>query len=340
MLIEETEKRVESGEIKEKTLGLYRQAIYQSDTEETWRTKPDAIRLETEMGNLSIAEAGDPGFLTDYLWDVFEDQPGVATLHYTVLSRLFKLLTRQKLFDVSPIKLIERPKKKPGQQRAVTTDERGCLYRMLVVHRRNPRAARWLMPFVLTLLGTGVRTSEGLALRWCDLDLTDECGIAYIGATIVKVAGKPPYRQPNRKRGKAYYIVLPNWLTAILREWKAVCQPPSTETLVFRARNGGRNSGIIAPTTADAALDRLRAGTALSWLQFGNLRDTVATEVMGRTGDSRRAGAQLGHAEGSSMVTRHYIDPNGYVHEAVDNAEVLEFLAPVELLSERVLLAA
>ncbi|MRH88591.1 hypothetical protein GFY24_14250 [Nocardia sp. SYP-A9097] len=63
-------------------------------------------------------------------------------------------------------------------------------------------------------------------------------------------------------------------------------------------------------------------------MTWGNLRDTVATHVAGKTGDKPRASAQLGHADGAGVAVRHYIDQQGYVHVVVDNSEVLEDLKP------------
>lgn len=53
--------------------------------------------------------------------------------------------------------------------------------------------------------------------------------------------------------------------------------------------------------------------------------------VAGVTGDSARASAQLGHSEGTTVAGRHYIDESGYMRSAVDNADVLESLAPAEV---------
>lgn len=88
---------------------------------------------------------------------------------------------------------------------------------------------------------------------------------------------------------------------------------------------------MIAPCTAERVLVRVRTGTSPAWVTFGNLRDTVATHVAGKTGDPRRAGAQLGLAEGAGVATGSHIDPNGYIHPVVDNADALEDLEPSKI---------
>ncbi|GAB2549146.1 hypothetical protein [Nocardia heshunensis] len=183
--------------LKEKSRNNYHQAIYPA-ADGAHTAKQDAIGLETELGNLSIAEAGQVRWLIDYLADVNDEYPGVAAMHYKVLSAVFTMLKGRGLFDYSPMKLVDPPK----NQRALTAPEREELYRVFDGYAGKRQAAQWLKPLTLTLLGTGARTSEGLALCWCDLyELDDTNGIAYIGATIVKNTGKPAHKQPGRKRG-------------------------------------------------------------------------------------------------------------------------------------------
>ncbi|MFF0613699.1 tyrosine recombinase XerC [Nocardia tengchongensis] len=279
------------------------------------------------MGLLSIAEAGEPKYLANYLADVWAEFPSLAYTHYVVLSGVFKFLKKKGLFDYSPMKLVEPPKKAGGQQRAIKADERDELIRLLTVKFAEPRTAKWLLPFTLTLLGTGIRPGEGFALRWEDLDgLGGDRAVAYIGATVARSQDRPTYRQTKRKGGAApYNVTLPSWLTIVLRNWRTISKTDD-EGLVFRSPNNSGNSGIIFTSGGAETLAASLRGSLVSWITFGNFRDTVATEVTGRTGDSRRASAQLEHSEGSTMATRHYIDQNGYVRDVVDNADALELL--------------
>jgi integrase len=290
---DECRDRVRHGTLDERTLQAYLRAIYPGDPDD-WRTKADAIRLEEEVGGLSIAEAGQPRFLMDYLADVADEYPAIAELHYKVLSGVFTMLKKFGLFDYSPMKLVDHPC--PGgpaqKQRALTPD--GELPELVSIARRhheNPRTGTWLYYCLMFVLGTGLRLGEALALRWCDITgLNDERAIVHVAATIVKVAGVKPYRKPKRKSGNPYYVMLPTWLTTLLREYRDLSQPADDTVLIFRARNRGKNHGVIDPSTADDNLRRLRQGSpAVGWVQFGNLRDTVATEITARTGDPRLA---------------------------------------------------
>jgi integrase len=327
---EQQKKKAQAGKITEQSLTTTFRAIYKGEGR---NAKPDAIKLSKTLGQLSIGEVGKPAFLADYLESMAEVFPGIAGHHYTVLSGTFKMLTLAGLFDYSPMLPVPRPTSEGGSQRALTAEERDELY--VVVSTRQKRA-KYLLPLVLLMLGTGMRPGEALAVRWCDLaDLEDETlanATLHVCGTMVARKGayvRQPYRK-SAKKGKVsndFYLTLPKWLTGVLRDWRKQALKVTPEGALFISLRGG----TVRLSTADYALQQARKGTALEWLQFGNFRDTVATHVTGMTGDPKRASAQLGHSEGVSMATRHYIDEAGYTHPAVDNAEALESLCPSNL---------
>ncbi|MVU78270.1 tyrosine-type recombinase/integrase [Nocardia sp. ET3-3] len=245
------------------------------------------------MGHLSIEEAGRPSYLADYLDDVADVAPAAAQMQYVVLSGTFTMLTLQGHFDVSLMAPVPRPERGPGDQRALSPSQRGQFYDLIVSRQLKSGYFRVL---VLTMLGTGIRPGEALAVRWDDIagleDSSVENAIMHVSGTVVKLRlyGTRTFRQnkrKHRKEGFGYYIALPRWLTAELREWKSHCSPTSDELPVFMSNRGS----VIAPCTAHRVLSRVRGGTELSWVKFGNLRDTVATHVAGTTGDARRASA-------------------------------------------------
>ncbi|WP_157978688.1 MULTISPECIES: tyrosine-type recombinase/integrase [Nocardia] len=313
------ERKCEAGKIASQTLVSYRQSIYPVEG-----GSPDSIKLMRELGNLTIAEVGKPKFLADYLEDIADASPGYAARHHLILTVVFKMLTLAGLFDFSPMAPVPQPGVRGGGQRALTADERDALYDLLLA--ASPRT-KYLRPLTLTLLGTGIRPGEALALRWMDIDGLDDPEVvratAYVCGTLVSRGGAT-FRQPRRKCGNSYYLTLPTWLTTVLRAWKADVKPSSAELPVFESLRGG----LLSPRTAETTLKRAREGSALEWVKFGNMRDTVATHVTGVSGDPKCASAQLGHSEGASLAMRHYIDSAGYRHPAVDNADALELLAP------------
>lgn len=324
--IDEQTKRVELGKLKAQSRDDYWNAIYPTDST---RSSDKAIKLDKELGNLSIGEVGRPKVLNRYLKAVASHSPSMAARHHLILSAVFAALTLDGLFDDSPMRLVPNPYEVGGQQRALDANERVKLLELITSSPRKPRNSAYLFPFTLALLGTGVRPSEGLAFRWLDCpELDDETvanALLHVCGTVVRLDGQKPFRQDHRKRGDSYYLTLPKWLTSELRAWKRLCQPTDETALMFTHKGA-----VVDPDNPGYCLSRIRKNTSLDWVCWGNLRDTVATEVTGKTGNSKRASAQLGHSEGSSMATRHYVDRNGYVRKAVDNADALEDLYPAE----------
>ncbi|MEU7633417.1 hypothetical protein AB0C34_26145 [Nocardia sp. NPDC049220] len=334
--IDEQRRRVETGKLKAQSLHHYETAIYPTDSV---RASDKAIKLELELGNLSVGEVGKPRFLNAYLKAVARRSPSMAARHHLILTSVFADLTLNGPFDDSPMRLVPNPYEVGGKQRALTADERVLLVDLITSSRRKPKNSAYLLSFTLMLLGTGVRPSEGLAVRWLDClgldDETVECALLHVCGTVVRLDHQKPFRQDHRKRGDSYFLTLPKWLTGELRAWKRLCTPTDEADLMFTHR--GR---VIDPDNPGYCLSRVRESTPLAWVSWGNLRDTVATEVTGKTGDPKRASAQLGHSEGSSMATRHYIDRNGYVRKAVDNADALEDLYPAKTDGKVTILAS
>ncbi|MVU80622.1 tyrosine-type recombinase/integrase [Nocardia sp. ET3-3] len=318
--IDVCERRVVKGEIKRQTVDTYKRMIYVSEGP---RSKDDAIRLETEMGGLTLGEVGDSGYLADYLDDIAVVAPGIAHQHYSILSGIFKRLVLNGPFKYSPMLPVSNPSARGGQQRALRLAEREALYDLFTA---RARWTKYRVMLLLLLLGTGLRIGEALALRWMDVDLRagDECAVIHVCGTVVKgVHGS--FRQEKRKNnGRFYYLTLPMWLTVELREWRRLAGDVEETAHVLVSKRGC----LVSTAAADQLLQKVVRGTALEWVQYGNLRDTAATHVAGKTNDPLRASAQLGHKEASTIATVHYIDPEGYTRPAVDNVVAMESLRP------------
>jgi integrase len=315
------EKKFEAGKLAETSLNSYRLSIYETDISS--RRNDDSVKLMTELGHLTIREVGKPKFLADYFEDIADVGSSIAARHYMILTAVFNMLTVAGLYDVSPMAPVPALDSGGGKQRALTSAEREQFFELVNKHARS----EFVMPMMLTMMGTGIRPGEVMAVRWTDVaGLTDpEARYAVLhvcGSVVPRKGGR--VRQPKRKRGENYYLMLPSWLTEVLRAWRVWVKPRHEESPVFESPRGG----WLSAATMSRALTSVRAGTDLEWVMYGNFRDTVATHVTGKTGDPKRASAQLGHSAGASMATKHYIDPEGYQHPAVDNIEALESLRP------------
>ena len=321
-------KRVARGKIVQKTYDLYHMVTFKGDGP---GVKDTTIRLNEEMGAMSIGEAGRPVFLSGYLEAVEEVVPGIAALQWVVLKGTFKMLTvREGIFDVSPMAEIDALEQAGSNSRSLFPDQRSQVYSLICDRNKH---ARWVRIMFLIVLGTGIRPGEAYGLWWSDCpDLDDdtiENAVLHVWTTGIRpLNGGPGFRQEKRKHGKTgegYYLTLPKWLTTELRAYKRLCAPAHDDVPILLTLN----ATIVTNDASNRALDRATAETDVEWVRWGNLRDTVATHVAGRSGDPRRASAQLGHAQGASVVTGHYIDRRGYIHPVVDNTEWLEELDPL-----------
>ncbi|MET9489962.1 site-specific integrase [Nocardia sp. NPDC006630] len=313
------EQKVARGKIKEQSCGDYRRFIYPTGE----RASKTAPRLDREMGRLTLGQAGRPAFLADYIDAVEAKAPGVARVQHVILRAVFKMATLGGAWDKSPMDMVPQPMSaEGGDQRALLASEVERLPMLWpkVGHGR----AQYLRPMILTLLGTGMRPGEARALRWCDIAERDEQGwmIAHINGTVF---GDPPIRQDGRKQGDKYWLQLPGWLTAELDDWRQDCRFDDDKDFVFSARTGGALTG----TASGRSLINARKGTPLDWLKYPHFRDTVATVVDDFYDNSKRASAQLGHAEGQSIAIKHYIDKAGRTRRVVDNTPALKEFAEI-----------
>ncbi|MBU3063096.1 tyrosine-type recombinase/integrase [Nocardia sp. NEAU-G5] len=319
--------RVAKGEIVQRTYNNYHRGIKPAPKNARNR-KPNAYKLEKEFGGLTIGEACNRLDIVDYLDEVFEVAPNTAMLHHVILKNVWKMLMTSAPIEVNPMQGIPQPKPGGYEPRAlVGAEPTGVLNAITRWLEYGYSPSEYLPCYFLLLLGTGMRPSEAIAVRWRDvLDLDEERAIIHVCGTIV---AEPFHRQNKRKRGPHYYVVAPRWLTTILRAWREFDQPASDEQAIFLPPYG--NGDWLHPSTVQAALETLRTfrDNEYEWFIWTNLRDTVATVVAVVTGDDDKASAQLGHTSAlrRTIAQRHYIDPKGRPIEPVDNADALETLA-------------
>ncbi len=149
---------------------------------------------------------------------------------------------------------------------------------------------------LLTLVATGLRRSELIALNWRDVDL----GAERPSVLVRRGKGGKPRRQP-----------LPTPLARELQKLHATRRPES-DAPIFCGLQGKRLHpgmlGLIVRRAAERAeLDkRVTAHT---------LRHTAATWLRQRTGDARLVAAYLGHAD-LSTVSRYAHVADDELHDA------------------------
>ena len=232
--------------------------------------------------------------------------PAEATYYrrFIHLRRFFRWLSRASGI-ADPFLDLEPPGKPQREADWLTAEEFAVLLAAAGAPlRRRPGLAERDRLVLITLVSTGLRRSELLALDWRDLHLDGDDP----SVLVRRGKGGKPRRQP-----------LPTALAEEFRRQRRV-RNPSGDDAVFCGLAGKRLSSTILATLIRRAADR--AGLEKS-VSAHTLRHTAATWLRQQTADARLVAAYLGHAD-LSTVSRyaHVSDPE--LHRA---AEALSDLA-------------
>lgn len=168
----------------------------------------------------------------------------------------------------------------------------------------GPGHKGYLLAAVDLILGTGVRISEAMALRWGDVHLGRIARpIAKISATIAYIPGTGHIYQEHPKTASGNReLYLPPFAAATLREFRPSGAKPSDYVFASRSGNFMLPSNLrrsLRSALEDAGLDGPR------WSPH-KLRVTVGTAVA-RDGGIDNAAAVLGHA-GTEVTRRHNVE--------------------------------
>jgi len=182
----------------------------------------------------------------------------------TPLGHALDAAVAEGLLDHNPVELVVLPRRRGG--RAWDRQERRFLTRDELARLLDEVPVKWRPLFDL-LAVTGLRISEAVALRWCDLELDDGSPRLHVRRSIVRgVTGAPKSRHGDR------YVPLPRKLAATLHSLR----PPEAgdDAPVFPGREGrpadpgALRHRVLAPAAG-------RAG--LSGVGFHALRHTCAS---------------------------------------------------------------
>jgi integrase len=147
----------------------------------------------------------------------------------TPLRRCFKAAAREGLVSDDLVGALVLPARRGGRRWNV--NERRSLSREQLARLLDEIPLAYETLFVL-LASTGLRISEAIALRWCDLDLDASPSRRRVRQTIVRgIVGAP------KSRHGARVIPLTDVLGRRLRQLRP--SDPDTEELVFHGRHGG-----------------------------------------------------------------------------------------------------
>lgn len=101
-----------------------------------------------------------------HLQKILNGQAGMSESHVkkvrSVMQQMFRRARQSRLIVFDPAELLDLPKYSKGKRRSITEEERTEILKLAETHR----GGLW----VLTLLYTGMRPAETVALKWSDID--------------------------------------------------------------------------------------------------------------------------------------------------------------------------
>lgn len=244
------------------------------------------------------------------------EKASTADTMRTVTKGMFALAVRYDVIATNPIREVSRTPSKRKPTRALTAAEFRRARAAVVEYNQRPGVSgpapgRLLLAFIDTLMSTGARPNEILALRWHEVDLLGSPPTAEITGKLVdhgRIKGKPVHRQDFRKGdAPAHTVVLPKLavqaLTSLVgdSDLAGMVAENDPDAPVFANRDGGWMSLANLRRSLRAALPE-----DLRWIQFKSFRPTVATVVRDglSPGDAQ---AQLSHAK-LSTTEAHYFE--------------------------------
>lgn len=205
------------------------------------------------------------------------------------LNQIFVKAMADRLIAHNPI-IGTDPVEAPEPVRLVyTPEQRGILLEVLQDHA--------IFPLVFTVLNTGMRVTEALALmRTRDLDL--DAGKIYVREAVEYIRGKPQKKPPKTKRG-VRTIPIPSafadWLRGYLAGVKSLYVFPGTDggqmgktKLTNMQRKANRRLARWFDEHPDQEEHRFQ-------LHFRTLRHTYCTELFDQEIDEVSAAAIMGH---------------------------------------------
>lgn len=280
------------------------------------------------IGSLPVGDA-TTGRLDRLVKDVEQSAGGdTAKMVKSALNGIFGLATRYDAINHNPVLGVETPKTRRAPVRALSPEEykqvRGIVAdycRPLTVEERRARAhsrhvhgtggankSAVILDVMDFIIGTGVRSSEALAVTWDRIILDAPPRYVRIDRTVIRRKGEGLVIQEWTKTHDVRLLTLPAPVVDMLTARRGLSADGSGP--VFTSTRGT----LIDPSNMRKHLREALDGTPYAWVTQKTLRKSVAT-ALNLDGGSQFAAAQLGHA--SDSVTRQfYIERSRSPHDA------------------------
>ena len=235
-----------------------------------------------------------PSRLEQFLFDLRE-QRGLRSAQYTrmILRQILQRAVRDKILDQNPLEDVHLPHEKAPHFYVLTPPERE---RFLAVAKAWPHYG----PFLITLLMTGLRPSEAVALRWTDYDAGTNT--LHVRWTLEKVRGEWTFKDTKTPTSRRV-VALPQWMRPMLAEHRASLAEQGLDYWMFPTRQG-------KPIDRNNFKHRefrkvLKAARLPDTVRLYDLRHTHATMLLEAGVHPRVVADRLGHSSVTMTLQRY-----------------------------------
>jgi len=210
-------------------------------------------------------------------------------------NQIFKLAKANRLIDDNPMEYVKPVAQDDPKREFLSEANRNIVLKALEGHRG------YLL--VYTILNTGMREGEALALTWNDFD--DKNSIINVDKAVEWVGGKPEVKEPKTKSGIRQIPIPDNLRDALLYEKE---HRKRISKFIFTHQNGGMHTETSASNLWRKTKARVTKyikdnviadgkGLLKLNLTFRMLRHTYATALYDAGIDIKSAQEILGHSD-------------------------------------------
>ncbi|NLE95577.1 MAG: site-specific integrase [Dehalococcoidia bacterium] len=239
--------------------------------------------------------------------------------HAMVLHKAFETAIQWGLLSRNPADKVQLPRQTRPEWHPFDDEDIRRLLKACSEHR--------LYPLFQFAIGTGMRRSEIMGLRWCDIDL-DRCA-AYVTRSLHQLHNKEyVVRPPKTNAGKRTVMLTPD-VVQMLRRYRAhreahaiVMEVPFDEqSLVFCNDDGSH----IRPDYVSAVWRKYAKKVGIAGVRFHDARHFHATMLLKQNVHPKVVQARLGHSTISVTLDTYSHLLQGMQAEAIKDFDQLVF---------------
>ncbi|MCO5387846.1 MAG: site-specific integrase [Desulfosporosinus sp.] len=267
--------------------------------------------------------------------------PATVRRNHQIINGCLEQAAKNRKISWNPAKSVVLPKLEDEEARAMTVEEMN-IFLAALNNIKGPHKVRvtWRTIF-LTLLGTGIRSGEALALRWPRVDIRNRTATVTEGIKRTKEKGLV-FGDPKTAKSKRT-VPIPDEVAFALRLQRihqakvqlAVGESYSDQALVFSTSKGTP----INPRNLIRKFHEIRKAAGLSTdITVHSLRHTFATRMLERGESLKTVQELLGHADiATTGNTYAHVMPEVKVAAGVNMNGLLKKDKKISSQKERIL---